>query len=160
MLASSCAEAFDAPARTAWPSGPRAVDSERGGKMAINWIAVLVVAVSTFVLGGLWYGPLFGKVWMSASGMTEERAAQGNMPKIFGISFLLQLLAAAVLAAFLGTEEVMPFGPAVAAADPKPAAAEALQLRSAATGSDETEAATPVKASTQKPAPRPLPRRR
>ncbi len=83
--------------------------------MAINWIAVVVAAVSTFVLGGLWYGPLFGKAWMAASGMTEEKAAQGNMAKIFGISFLLQLLAAVVLAAFLGTEEVMPFGPAVAA---------------------------------------------
>jgi hypothetical protein len=26
----------------------------------INWLAVLVAAVVTFVLGGLWYGPLFG----------------------------------------------------------------------------------------------------
>lgn len=83
--------------------------------MAINWIAVVVAAVSTFVLGGLWYGPLFGRAWMSASGMTEEKAAQGNMPRVFGVSFVLQLLAATVLAAFLGSEEVMPFGPAVAA---------------------------------------------
>lgn len=84
--------------------------------MAINWIAVVVAAGSTFLLGGLWYGPLFGKAWMRASEMTEERAAQGNMPRIFGVSFLLQLVAATVLAAFLGPEDVMAFGPAVAAA--------------------------------------------
>jgi hypothetical protein len=83
--------------------------------MEINWVAVLVAAVSTFVLGGLWFGPLFGKAWMRVSAMTPERAAQGNTGRIFGVSFLLQLLAAAVLAAFLGPEEVMAFGPAVAA---------------------------------------------
>jgi hypothetical protein len=83
--------------------------------MTINWLAVVVAAASTFVLGGLWYGPLFGKTWMEASGMTEERAAQGNMAKIFGLSFLLQLLSAVVLAAFLGPEDTMAFGPAVAA---------------------------------------------
>jgi hypothetical protein len=49
-------------------------------------------------------------------------------------------------------------GPAVAAADPTPAA-ETPQLRSGATGSDETEAATRGKASTPKRPPRPLPRR-
>ncbi|HSR41197.1 MAG TPA: DUF1761 domain-containing protein, partial [Longimicrobiales bacterium] len=68
---------------------------------AINWLAVVVAAVSTFILGGLWYGPLFGKTWMAASGMTEEKAKQGNMAMIFGVSFLLQLVAAAVLAMFI-----------------------------------------------------------
>ena len=71
---------------------------------AVNWLAVLVSAVLTFVLGGLWYGPLFGKVWMRASGMTEERARQGNPAKIFTLSFLLQLAAATSLAMFIGTE--------------------------------------------------------
>jgi hypothetical protein len=27
--------------------------------MDINWLAVLAAAVSAFVLGGIWYGPLF-----------------------------------------------------------------------------------------------------
>jgi hypothetical protein len=77
---------------------------------AINWLAVLVAAVSTFVLGGLWYGPVFGRPWMTASGMTEERASQGKMGKVFGISFLLQLAAAAVLAMFVGPESDAMFG--------------------------------------------------
>ena len=83
--------------------------------MEINWLAVVAAAGSTFLLGGLWFGPLFGKVWMRVSSMTPERAAEANTGRIFGISFLLQLLAATVLAAFLGPESVMAFGPAVAA---------------------------------------------
>jgi len=84
--------------------------------MTINWLAVVVAAASTFALGGLWYGPVFGKLWMAASGVTPETAASANPAKIFGVSFLLQLVAATVLAAFLGTADVMPFWPAVAAA--------------------------------------------
>jgi hypothetical protein len=76
----------------------------------INWLAVLVAAVSTFLLGGLWYGPIFGGSWMAASGMTEERARQGNMAKVFGLSFLLQLIAALVLAMFVGPESDAMFG--------------------------------------------------
>ena len=84
--------------------------------MTINWLAVVVAAAATFVLGGLWYGPLFGRRWMAASEVTPEAVEGGSMAKIFGISFLLQLVAAAVLAAFLGPADVMPFWPAVAAA--------------------------------------------
>jgi hypothetical protein len=76
----------------------------------INWLAVLVAAVSTFLLGGLWYGPLFGRAWMAASGVTEEQARQGNMAKVFGVSFALQLIAALVLAMFVGPESDATFG--------------------------------------------------
>jgi len=68
----------------------------------VSWLAILVAAFVTFLLGGLWYGPLFGKPWMRASGVTEERARQGNMPLIFGLSFVLQLLAAFSLDMFIG----------------------------------------------------------
>ena len=69
---------------------------------SVSWLAVVAAALLTFVLGGLWYGPLFGKPWMRASGVTEERARQGNMPLIFGLSFVLQLLAAFSLDMFIG----------------------------------------------------------
>lgn len=69
----------------------------------INYWAVLVAAVSAFVLGGLWYSPLLlGKAWMRESGMTEEKAANGNMGMIFSLSFVLALLAAYAFAMFLG----------------------------------------------------------
>lgn len=77
---------------------------------SINWLAVLVSAVSTFLLGGLWYGPLLGRAWMRASGITEEQAKQGNMGMVFGLSFVLQLVAAVVLAMFIGAEANAMFG--------------------------------------------------
>lgn len=77
---------------------------------SVNWLAVIAAAAATFVLGGLWYGPLAGKVWMRASGMTEERARQGNMALTFGLSFAMQLVAAAVLAMFIGPGANVRFG--------------------------------------------------
>ena len=38
----------------------------------INYLAVLVAALSTLILGGLWYSPmLLGKVWMRANNFTD-----------------------------------------------------------------------------------------
>jgi hypothetical protein len=77
---------------------------------SIDWLAVLISAVSTFLLGGLWYGPLLGRAWMRASGVTETRARQGNQARIFGLSFALQLVAALVLAMFIGADGDAMFG--------------------------------------------------
>ena len=68
----------------------------------LNWLAVLAAAVSTFALGGLWYSKaLFGRAWMSVNNLTEADLAQGNMVKIFGLSFVFAVIMAANLAAFL-----------------------------------------------------------
>ena len=72
----------------------------------LNWLAVLAAAVSTFVLGGLWYSKvLFGRAWMSANNLNEADLAKGNMGKIFGLSFVFALIMAANLAAFLAGEK-------------------------------------------------------
>ena len=76
----------------------------------LNWIAVIVAAVSAFVLGGLWYGPLFGKQWVVASGVNMEKAKSANMAKIYGLAFLLSFAAAAVFAAFLGPDVTLAQG--------------------------------------------------
>jgi hypothetical protein len=56
----------------------------------INWIAIAIAAVSTLVLGFIWYNPkFFGKAWMKSVGMTEEDAGKGNMPVIFGLALVL-----------------------------------------------------------------------
>ena len=70
--------------------------------MTINWLAVIAAALSTFVLGGLWYGPLFGKAWMTTAGISEERARGGNKAMIFGGALVLALIASASFAVFLG----------------------------------------------------------
>lgn len=67
----------------------------------LNFLAVIVATLSTFVVGWLWYGPLFGKAWMSAVGKSEEDLQKGNMTKIFGLAFLFELIMAFNLAMFL-----------------------------------------------------------
>jgi hypothetical protein len=77
---------------------------------SINWIAVVVAAVSTFMLGGLWYSPmLFGKAWMKAAAVSEADLSRGNPAVIYGLSFVLALLAAAVFALFLGPAPALGF---------------------------------------------------
>jgi hypothetical protein len=72
----------------------------------LNYWAVLVAALSTFFVGGLWYSPaVFGKAWMKENGFTEEGLKGGNMTKIFGLTFLLGVIAAINLAMFLGPED-------------------------------------------------------
>lgn len=68
--------------------------------VAINWLAVMAATLSGFVVGFLWYGPLFGKAWMQESGMTEEKVAAGSMARTFGFGFLFQLIMAVFLALF------------------------------------------------------------
>ena len=71
----------------------------------LNIWAVLVSALSTFLIGGLWYSPaVFGKAWMRENGFTHESLQKSNMAKIFGLAFLLGLIAAINLAMFLGPE--------------------------------------------------------
>lgn len=72
--------------------------------MQIHWLAILGAAAAGFVVGGLWYGPLFGKAWMKARGLDEAELKKGmSMPMIFGGTFLLNLLAAFMLDHLYGT---------------------------------------------------------
>jgi hypothetical protein len=64
---------------------------------------VLAAALATFVLGGLWYSPaLFGKAWQREAGVSDEQMRTSNKARIFGLAFLLSLIAAFVFAMFLG----------------------------------------------------------
>jgi hypothetical protein len=80
----------------------------------VNWLAILVAGVSCFLLGGLWYSPvLFGKAWQRETGLTDERLKNSNMAIIFGLAFILSLLAAWNFANFLGPRPSLVFGTAV-----------------------------------------------
>ncbi|MEO5980084.1 MAG: DUF1761 domain-containing protein [Chryseolinea sp.] len=75
-------------------------------QVQLNYWAILVSALSTFAIGGLWYSPaVFGKAWMRENGFTEESMKGSNMAKIFGLTFLLALIAAVNLAMFMGPED-------------------------------------------------------
>lgn len=78
--------------------------------MAINWLAVSGAAITAFIIGGLWYGPLFGKAWMSAGNFNLEQLKARNMGMVFGVSLLLMFIAAISLEMFIGPEGTLSFG--------------------------------------------------
>ena len=66
----------------------------------MNLWAVLLAAVSSFLLGGLWYSPeLFGRAWNLANG---GQVQSGHPAKVFGVSLVFSLVAATAFAAWLG----------------------------------------------------------
>lgn len=68
----------------------------------MNIYAVFVAAVTTFLIGSIWYHPkVFGNAWMKESGMTHEKAKQANMAKLFGFAFLFSLLIAFIMPTFV-----------------------------------------------------------
>ncbi len=77
---------------------------------SLNWLAIFVAALSAFLIGGVWYGPIFGKSWMQENNFTEEQLKQRNMGLVFGLSFVLALFAAFNLAMFIGPEADLSFG--------------------------------------------------
>ena len=68
----------------------------------LKWFAVIVAALSNILIGGLWYSPiLFGKVWMKENNFSDDDLKKGNMPKIFGLTFLFSIVMAFNLAMYL-----------------------------------------------------------
>jgi hypothetical protein len=58
----------------------------------LNWLSLVVAALIPLVVGFIWYHKaVFGKAWMAASGMTEEKARQGNMALIFGLTVVFSV---------------------------------------------------------------------
>ena len=68
--------------------------------MTLNWIAIIVVTIIAFVIGYVWYGPVFGKAWLDALGKTEEDIQPSPTP--FIISFVTTLITCIAMAMILG----------------------------------------------------------
>lgn len=63
--------------------------------MPFNLYSVLVASLVTLLLGFAWYHPkVFGTIWIKETGITEEKAKQSNMAKIFGLTIFYSLLLA------------------------------------------------------------------
>jgi hypothetical protein len=79
----------------------------------VNWLAVVAAALSSFVIGGLWYSKLmFLKAWQRGSGLTDDQLQKGHPGKIFGGAFVLSLIASWTFAIFLGPD--LPVGQSTA----------------------------------------------
>ena len=69
---------------------------------SVNWLAVLVAGISSFVVGGIWYSPpLFGKAWMKYNNFTTECLKKTSKARIFGSSMIFSLVMSANLGMFL-----------------------------------------------------------
>jgi hypothetical protein len=60
----------------------------------VNYLAALVAALSSFLIGGLWYSPiLFAKAWMRETGLSDEQLRTG-VARTFVSAFVLSLVMA------------------------------------------------------------------
>jgi len=66
----------------------------------VNYIAVLLAALSTMLVGSVWYTPaVFGKIWMKlAKVKPDQKMTTLQMTKLFGLTFVAALVSAYVLA--------------------------------------------------------------
>ncbi len=68
----------------------------------INFKAIFVAAFSSFIVGFIWYNPkVFGTIWMNETGMTEEKARQSSMLKVFGLTFVFSFMLAFIMPTFV-----------------------------------------------------------
>jgi len=73
----------------------------------VNLLAVFVSALASMFIGSLWYGPLFGKIFMKAIGMDswspERRATETKkMGMTYAVQFVVSLVMFYTLARFMG----------------------------------------------------------
>lgn len=69
----------------------------------LNYWAVLLATVASFLFGGVWYGML-GKPWLAALGKTEDEIGRAgrSLSQLFSLTILAELVMAFVLAGFIG----------------------------------------------------------
>ncbi len=71
-------------------------------ELHLNLTAALVAAVAAFVLGGIWYGPLFGKPWQGYMGLSDDDLrTKGHPAVIMGSAFMLTFVQAMMLSAIV-----------------------------------------------------------
>lgn len=74
----------------------------------INFWAVLVSAIASMVIGSVWYGPLFGKMFMQAMGLDklspeEQTKMKNTMMRSYALQFLGSVVMFFVLAWYITT---------------------------------------------------------
>ncbi|WP_088283076.1 DUF1761 domain-containing protein [Ideonella sp. A 288] len=81
------------------------------GSIQFHYPAVLLAALSGFLIGGLWYSPLlFARVWQREAGLSDDQVTHPPVGRIFALSAVAQLVMAFNLAAFIGARASLGFG--------------------------------------------------
>lgn len=67
--------------------------------MSFNFYIVFIAALIPLLVGSVWYHDrVFGKTWIKASGLPDDITKSGNMLIIFGLTYVLGLFVAVMLA--------------------------------------------------------------
>ena len=69
-------------------------------EVPVNYLSVLACGLASMVIGSLWYGPVFGKMWKGLMGFTDE--SMKNMKIKPAYAMCAGLVTALVMAYVLG----------------------------------------------------------
>jgi hypothetical protein len=84
------------------PEEARARERRNGMKIdmsLVNWAAVAAAGIAAFMLGGLWYSALFGKLWIRLQGWNDQKVAEMKA-RMSPAKFLGGMVAAYTVLAF------------------------------------------------------------
>ncbi|WP_024610934.1 DUF1761 domain-containing protein [Pseudoalteromonas sp. TB64] len=71
----------------------------------VDYFAILIAALSSFMLRGVWYSKvMFKQAWLESCGLTELDLQSANPNWIFVGSFIFALISAFTLSLFLGAD--------------------------------------------------------
>ncbi len=60
----------------------------------IPWLGVILATASAFLLGGIWYGPLFKNVWCREAGIDPNGKPDKHPAQVFTVAIACAFLAA------------------------------------------------------------------
>jgi hypothetical protein len=84
-----------------WPGGVRqSHDREYVMFVSVNWLAAVVAALATFLVGGPWYRA-FGKRWNREMAFGEGHRG-GHPARVFGLAYVFSLFSTVCLSGLLG----------------------------------------------------------
>ncbi|MFO7325488.1 MAG: DUF1761 domain-containing protein [Pseudomonadota bacterium] len=64
----------------------------------VNWASVFVASLAGFALGGLWYGPLFSRLWSRLTGIDGNTPRRVPAAVLFAAAWALNFIAASGIA--------------------------------------------------------------
>ena len=75
--------------------------------MIVNWLAVVIASVAQFIIGAIWYMPIFGKMWGKLHDFNPKTPEEASvmtkqMMPLLVVQFLVTVVTTIVLAIFIG----------------------------------------------------------
>jgi len=67
----------------------------------MNWLAIFLAALSTMVVGSIWYGPLFGKKWEKLAKVKPEKDFTAKKAAVLYSGAFLASFATAIVIAYM-----------------------------------------------------------